>query len=506
MSTPNEIAELLRKGIEAAREGKRADARRYFEQVVDLDDKSEKGWFWLASVVDTDEERRICLGNVLHINPNNEKAKRALDALQAKAKEKQALPGDEEVVPGLSRRRMTLVIGLGAVVVVVILLIALVVIVGNNSREAAARSTADALALAATANAATLTAVVEQATATAVAEAATQAALVTPVLPTRSVPTLPPTWTPTPEATATPTRETHPLPVDLSGRLMVWGGQDMLSVGYLPLGYYDFDIGGQYTQIGDALGRNISVSANGQRVVYAKYDVLLYSSLLEAINVNGTQRESLADRWTGQNILQVDSPRYGGLNRQYIVFVAMPANRQTPQVYLLDLNAASGTNPVRQLTDDDAAYSDPALSPDGTKVVTVYSNPNSAAPVVDIISIDVATGGKVPVTNDGVSYVESSPYFTKDGTQIIFAAEASNQPGNSDIYIKNTNGTGTALPLYRSPANDIHPVLSPDGRFLAFASNATGSYNIYLYDQNTSQLSQLTDTADDHYPGDWWQP
>ena len=280
MSTPNDIAELLRKGIEAAREGQRAEARRYFEQVVDLDDKSEKGWFWLASVVETDEERRICLGNVLHINANNEKAKRALDALQAKAKDKQAVPGDTEVVPGLSRRRMTTVIGLGAGLVIVILVIALVVIVGNNSREAAARATAEAVAQVVTDSAATLSAAAAQATATAIAEAATQQALVTPVVPTRSLPTLPPTWTPTPQATLPPTRESLPLPTGLSGRLVVWGGQNVLSVDYLPLGYYDFDMGGQYSQIGDALGRNISISADGQRVVYAWNDILLYSSLL----------------------------------------------------------------------------------------------------------------------------------------------------------------------------------------------------------------------------------
>ena len=229
MSTPNDIAELLRKGIEAAREGQRAEARRYFEQVVDLDDKSEKGWFWLASVVETDEERRICLGNVLHINANNEKAKRALDALQAKAKDKQAVPGDTEVVPGLSRRRMTTVIGLGAGLVIVILVIALVVIVGNNSREAAARATAEAVAQVVTDSAATLSAAAAQATATAIAEAATQQALVTPVVPTRSLPTLPPTWTPTPQATLPPTRESLPLPTGLSGRLVVWGGQNVPS-------------------------------------------------------------------------------------------------------------------------------------------------------------------------------------------------------------------------------------------------------------------------------------
>jgi hypothetical protein len=504
LSTPNDIAELLRKGIEAARDNKRDEARSYFEKVVELDDKSEKGWFWLASVVDSDEERRICLSNVLHLNPNNERARRALDALQAKAKDKSAT-SEPEVAPGVSRRQLTLILGLGIVVVVVIVLIALVVIVGNNNRQAAENATATAVAQVALDNAATATAASDQSTAAAAAFNATQTAMVTPASPTPAF-TLPPTWTPTPEATLTPTRGALALPSSLSGRLAVWGGQDMLSVGYLPVGYYDFNIGGQYQQIGDGLGRDVTISADGGRIIYAKYDPLLYSSLLEGINLNGTQQEAISDRWQGQNILQVDSPRLGGPVRQYLVFVGTTATRQTKQVFLLDLGAAAGTNPVRQITNDDGTYSDPTLSPDGTKIVAVYSNTQIANPVIDIVNIDVATGGKIPVTNDGQSFVESSPYFTKDGTQVVYAAAPSNQPDNNDIYIKNASGSGSALPFYRSPANDINPVLSPDGRFLAFASNSSGSYNIYLFEQNTGNLSPLTDSTYDNYPGDWWQP
>jgi Tol biopolymer transport system component len=504
LSTPNDIAELLRKGIEAARNNKTSEARGYFEQVVELDDKNEKGWFWLASVVETDEERRICLSNVLTINPNNERARIALEKLQSKARERGAAV-EEEVVAGVSRRQLTLVVGLGAVVVIVILIIALTVIVGNNNRQAAERATAEAVAQAATENAITLTAAADQSTASAAAFAATQTAMVTPASPTPAF-TLPPTWTPTPQATVPPTREVQALPAGLSGRLAVWGGQDMLSVGYLPVGYYDFSVGGQYAQIGDALGKNISISSDGLRVFYAKYDVLLYTSLLEAINLNGTQREAISDRWQGQNILQVDSPRYGGPNRQYVVFVGKTATRQTTQVFMLDLNAPSGTNPVRQITDDDGTYSSPALSPDGTKIVVAYAQTNAANPVYDLVNIDVATGGKIPVTNDGQSYVESSPFFTKDGSQVVYSAVASNQPGNNDLYIKNANGTGSALPLYRSPADDIDPVLSPDGKYLAFASNANGHYDIYVYDQNSGTLSQLTTNGYDNYPGDWWQP
>ncbi len=509
MSTPNDIAELLRKGIEAAREGKRDEARGLFEQVVELDEKSEKGWFWLASVVESDEERRICLGNVLHINPNNERAKRALDTLQSKAKTaKPATPVQEqEVLAGVTRRQLTLIVTVGGVAVALILVIALVVIVGNGNRQAAERETQTAIALVSTNSAVEATNAAAAVEATGTSVAATQAAQVTPIVPTSAVATLPPTWTPTPEATLAATRAVLAMPEGLTGRLVLWGGQDMLAVGYLPLGYFDFDFGSQYSVIGSGLGKNISISADGQRVVYTVYDQLLFSSSLEAINLNGTQKQSLPELYKGKTVLEPHSPRFGGPFRQFVVFVAHTDKENTDQVFMLNLNAAQGADPLTQLTHDDGTtYSSPALSPDGGKVIAVRSDVNSANPIIDLVNIDVATGGKIPVTNDGASFTESSPFFTRDGSQVIYAAAPSNDPNNNDIFIKSANGGGSALPLYRSPDNDIDPVLSPDGKYIAFASNTSGTYDIFVYDQNASKLSQLTSTLEDDFPGDWWQP
>jgi Tol biopolymer transport system component len=277
-------------------------------------------------------------------------------------------------------------------------------------------------------------------------------------------------------------------------------------VGYLPVGYYELESGNQYRQIGTSFGKNITFSFDGQRVAYTVYDQLLFGSSLEAVNLNGTQLESLPERWLGENVFQPEMPRYGGPFKQYVVFVAHTETRQTPQVFLLNLNPPQGASPLQQLTDNESIYSDPVLSPDGTEVIAVRSDPNAAVPTVDLVSIDVASKAQIPVTNDGASYKESSPFYTRTGIQVLFAAEPSNQPGNADIYLRNADGSGSARLFYQTPANDIYPVLSPDGRYLAFASNGDGTYEIYIYDTSTEALTQLTNSSDDFYPGDWWQP
>jgi hypothetical protein len=507
LSTPNDIAELLRRGIEAAREGRSSEARALFEQVVELDEKNEKGWFWLASVVETDDERRICLSNVLHINPNNERAKRALDALNAKSKETKTAIAEEEVVAGVSRRQMTAVVGFGAVVVILVLVIALVVVIGNNNRIAADRAATEAALLATQDAQATAAALAVEQTGTAVMVGATQTAEYTPIVPTPNRPTLPPEFTPTPSPTVPPTREMIAMPTNLTGKLAIWGGKDELAVGYLPIGYYDFSGGNRYSRItANELGSDVTFDNSGQRVIFTAWDQLMYDTSIEAVNLNGTQQESIPTRWQGQNILKPQQPKYGGPFTQYVVFIAITQTRLNTQVFLLDLNAPAGTNPVRQMTDDEYVYTHPVLSPDGTKIVAVRSDPNSVDQGIDLINIDVATGGKIPVTNDGASFVETSPFFTENGAQVVFSAAPSNQPDNADIYLKNADGSGSTFPLYRGEGNDVYPVLSPDARYLAFASNVGGQYDIYVVNQNTGELSQLTDTPENEYPGDWWQP
>jgi hypothetical protein len=76
--------DLLKEGIAALNAGRKAKAHNLLMQVVQQDERNEMAWLWLSGAVDTDEERRICLENVLAINPNNGVARRGLDSLIAR--------------------------------------------------------------------------------------------------------------------------------------------------------------------------------------------------------------------------------------------------------------------------------------------------------------------------------------------------------------------------------------------------------------------------------------
>ncbi len=78
-----EIQRLLDEGIAALRAGRKDEARSKLMQVIKADERNEYAWLYLSEAVDNDEDRQVCLENVLAINPANERAETELKALEA---------------------------------------------------------------------------------------------------------------------------------------------------------------------------------------------------------------------------------------------------------------------------------------------------------------------------------------------------------------------------------------------------------------------------------------
>jgi len=75
---------LIQNAIAAIKANRRAEGRQLLEQILAHDEHNEQAWLWLSGCVDTLEEQKICLENVIAINPQNHKAIRGLDALTKK--------------------------------------------------------------------------------------------------------------------------------------------------------------------------------------------------------------------------------------------------------------------------------------------------------------------------------------------------------------------------------------------------------------------------------------
>lgn len=82
MSLPR-IEDTLALGVAAAQQGKRAEARRLLEQVVEADPAVVDAWWWLSEIVDDDQERVVCLENILTLNPEHAEAQARLEELRA---------------------------------------------------------------------------------------------------------------------------------------------------------------------------------------------------------------------------------------------------------------------------------------------------------------------------------------------------------------------------------------------------------------------------------------
>ncbi len=133
---------------------------------------------------------------------------------------------------------------------------------------------------------------------------------------------------------------------------------------------------------------------------------------------------------------------------------------------------ATGESP-RRLTDSGF---NPAWSADGrlvvfaTECVDAPFNRNATSP---IWTIDVASGEKQKITDGDAVQPSMSPH----GRRIAYWA-VWKQGGQRDLYTIPVSG-GEPVALTDDPATDWNPIWSPDGRYIYFCSDRGGSMNIW---------------------------
>src|SRR5262249_13466567 len=107
-------------------------------------------------------------------------------------------------------------------------------------------------------------------------------------------------------------------------------------------------------------------------------------------------------------------------------------------------------------------YSNPILSPDEQRVAVGQIDPQSRLP--DIHLLDLASGRDTRFTFDPVE--DDNPLWSPDGNRIVWAARHS---GILDLYWKAANGAGEDELLWKSAFTKRPVDWSKDGRFIVYS-------------------------------------
>jgi serine/threonine-protein kinase len=142
------------------------------------------------------------------------------------------------------------------------------------------------------------------------------------------------------------------------------------------------------------------------------------------------------------------------------------------------------------------------LSADGTRLAWSVFTQTSNVWEVTAQSRDSVPLSRARQVTTGTQSIEQAD-VSLDGEWLYFDSDRS---GNSDLWRQRVSG-GTAEQLTTDPAGDFSPVVSPDGRELAFHSTRNGSNNrdVFVMPASGGPAVQVsTGPGDDRYPQ--WSP
>jgi hypothetical protein len=75
------VEKLIEQGKVALREGRRDEAQEFLIRATEIEERNADAWLWLASAVDDEEDQRLCVENVLQLEPDNAQAQQMLAEL-----------------------------------------------------------------------------------------------------------------------------------------------------------------------------------------------------------------------------------------------------------------------------------------------------------------------------------------------------------------------------------------------------------------------------------------
>ncbi len=509
------IRDLLHRGIQAARGGNPAMARRLLQQVTERAPENELAWIWLATVAADTEQRKRCLERVLEINPANERAKEALARLQRVPRsappttpaERAPLPAAPPLTapnaPSRStqnRRMSPFFFGLAAFLALFLI-------------------GAGAILLLEELQAPTPTPTTTPSPAPTTPPTTTAGGYITPTPVGGQVRTLqahvyiPPTWTPTatwtPSATPTytptpPPPETYTLLVSSqyddppSWRLFVRHGETFQMLQF----YLSDALNAEHIIVLDMF--DAAYSPDGKWMAFSMHAFTEREQDGQKVTV---EFEDLFIAGAGggevRRLTALEAPHVEDVSWAPDGHALAFASDQDGdfEIYILPLEDGIPGKPY-PLTRNNVTDRDPAWSPNGD--IIVFASDRQGPGDLEIYRMSPRGDNLKQLTDDmNSSY---APAWSPDGTQIVFV---STRRVHNDLYIMDADGSGERAIVVRDvPAEELDPAWSPDGNWIAFSSNREGDVlDLFVIRPDGSELQRLTFDdfgGDTRYPT--WKP
>ena len=139
-------------------------------------------------------------------------------------------------------------------------------------------------------------------------------------------------------------------------------------------------------------------------------------------------------------------------------------------IWLYDVDRGTETRLARKGADD----SDPLFAPDGSSIYFGSAAEEGAA----LVRRDLASGLETTIFASKTTYSMGPMSFSPDGTALI--CEERSRLASADMLLRQADGKGEARVLVRTPGNDANGQISPDGRWLLWASDESGRHEVYV--------------------------
>lgn len=150
------------------------------------------------------------------------------------------------------------------------------------------------------------------------------------------------------------------------------------------------------------------------------------------------------------------------------------------------------TGKVKRLTHDRRA-SDPALSPDGRRIVAIATQKGTN----HLILLDADGHVIKPLTSPTPEKTYANPAWSPDGRTIVVSRWV---PGGYQIVLVDPE-SGSETELTSAQALDFYPSFSPDGEYVLFASDRSGVFNLYALRLADKRLFQVTNVLGGAFQG-----